>query len=420
MITIPPEVALVILENARVGSHPDKETLANCTLVCRAWRDFAQSQLFQEVHVYLENPRGMFDRFCQFLQSSPTMASYICSLKISHWSDRGPRWVDFEEDLDDDEETNMLIGARLLSAWLSPVVLMKLVALLSPNLALELNNFNLSGWPQDTPLPEAPARLRRLTLYNIVLDFKSPAIPFDLLGLFELDELVIEETYIHKSLYSTSSATTPIPAPAIQPIAGSVKVTGMDHLAMSTILNGGFDQEHLEILRLNPLHYDSFKLAEMMLRAYKNCVREVTTNRIAEEVRQSLRVTGLMDALASCTHLETLVLSWYHYTMTVKLVHESDQDLDNCNAFAVILAAAPRSVHHLTFSLPRVRTPDALAHILRHLLPRIEQAIVDLPGLRTIRLLFERDFPSAAATTVIHRILPSAILDGGMLQITDS
>ncbi|KAH9848503.1 hypothetical protein C2E23DRAFT_888964 [Lenzites betulinus] len=395
MITIPPEVALVILENARVGSHPDKETLANCTLVCRAWRDFAQSQLFQEVHVYLENPRGMFDRFCQFLQSSPTMASYICSLKISHWSDRGPRWVDFEEDLDDDEETNMLIGARLLSAWLSPVVLMKL----------------------DTPLPEAPARLRRLTLYNIVLDFKSPAIPFDLLGLFELDELVIEVTYIHKSLYSTSSATTPIPAPAIQPIAGSVKVTGMDHLAMSTILNGGFDQEHLEILRLNPLHYDSFKLAEMMLRAYKNCVREVTTNRIAEEVRQSLRVTGLMDALASCTHLETLVLSWPNNSTRVLA---DDRVLKNCSTFGVILAAAPRSVHHLTFSLPRVPTPDALAHILCHLLPRIEQASVDLPELQTIRLLFERDFLSAAAATVIHRILPSAILDGGMLQITDS
>ncbi|KAI0830055.1 hypothetical protein BC628DRAFT_1313784 [Trametes gibbosa] len=303
---------------------------------------------------------------------------------------------------------------------------MEIVATLSPGAQLKLNDFNLSGWPRDNPLPDAPAKLRQLTLNNLILNYEPPAEPFDLLCLFDLDELVMEGTYINKDLYSFIGP--PAQASTMQPIVRSVRVTCMDHLAVSTVMNGGFDQGHLRTLRLCPKFYSSFNLAEAMLRGHHDCLRgvELVTTWVAGRMRDwGPGDIGLITALSSCVHLRTLTLSWSHFSDPYQMLLASEQngsaeDADNCVLFRLILAATPRTLRKLIFSLPRVRTQDALNHILCHLLPRIKQAIEVLPELQIIRLSFERDFSGAAATEIIRRILPPNILAGTMLQVADS
>ena len=61
--------------------HADKQTLAQCSLVCRPWRRPFQTRLFRSIHVS-PRPRNSFKELIQFLSSHRDLAAYINTLQL--------------------------------------------------------------------------------------------------------------------------------------------------------------------------------------------------------------------------------------------------------------------------------------------------------------------------------------------------
>lgn len=121
---------------------------------------------------YISRP---LDQFLACLESSPHLGPAICFLYIHTFSD-----IDKES-----EELHV-----------SPVVLMKVAALLSPMTFLTLEKFTLLGWPSDTLLPTAPVRLSELVLSGLAYKpfLHSQTTSFDLTSFFELDSISFEDS----------------------------------------------------------------------------------------------------------------------------------------------------------------------------------------------------------------------------------
>lgn len=276
MAHIPLEIADHILANfthdtgSFNASYQNKRTLASCALVCHSWTPFAQKRLFEELRLGIQfRP---LDQFLTFLESSPHIATAIRDLYIHAFKTRSSLADDSDES--DPEK-------KPKEPQVSPVLLMKVAAQLSPRAHLRLGIFTLLGWPSDTPLPAAPVRLHILALCGLVYEpFLTPQTTyFDLTSLFDLDEIhfmggrmgaTTDVARIHNVL------VLPV---ATRPVARSVHLQlGSDCFAACNLKCGGFDPEHLKSVVFSLRDVASLQFASMFLRLQGGGIRDINLN----------------------------------------------------------------------------------------------------------------------------------------------
>ncbi|OJT02452.1 hypothetical protein TRAPUB_7019 [Trametes pubescens] len=410
MARIPPEIADLILGNTHItgvfgSSYRNKGALASCSLVCRSWRPFAQKRLFEEL--WLDIKLRPLDQFLALLESSPHIAAAIRFLCIHTFKPRSSADDDHASDTEDEPQMPQV----------SPVLLMKVAAQLSPRAHLKLETFTLLGWPSDTPLPTAPVRLHILGLFGLAFKpFKSlETASFDLASLFELDEI----HFVGGRMLATTDVARILDVlvlpVATRPVARSVHFFGTDCFAACNIQCGGFDPEHMKKVVFSLRDIASLQFASMLLRLQGDGLRDVHLD-VSYGLSDGLQVPSLWATLdiAACTHLESLRLEWHHMGT---IPGAQDQDLNACERIATILASTPQTLHTLTFSLPYMQHPDTLGDTLRCLAPQVDQAVARFPGLRTITVRVTRSFAAEECMNVARGTLPMKLLDRGVLQI---
>ena len=85
---MPPYLPPELIENI-MGHIDDQKTLAACSLICRAWTPFAQSEFFRILHLGPSLDRTT--TFLQMVHQSPHIALLPRTLISDHWV---PRVVD--------------------------------------------------------------------------------------------------------------------------------------------------------------------------------------------------------------------------------------------------------------------------------------------------------------------------------------
>lgn len=273
MTPIPLEIADLILGNFThdIGSfnfsHQSQRTLASCALVCHSWRPFAQKRLFEELRLDIRFGRPL-DQLLTFLESSPHIAAAIRYLYIYFYNPRSSLADDSDES--DPEK-------KPKEPQVSPVLLMKVAAQLSPRAHLRLETFTLLGWPSDTPLPTAPVRLRVLALCHLVFKpFISPdTASFDLTSLFDLDEIHFVGGLMRAPTDIARIIDVLVLPVATRPVARSVHLLGSDCFAAVNIQCGGFDPEHLKSVVFSLRDIVALKFASVLLRLQGGGIRDV-------------------------------------------------------------------------------------------------------------------------------------------------
>ncbi len=280
MIHIPPEIIDLILENTQVAICPWESSnrrtriLAVCSLVGRSWRSLAQIRLFEKVR--LDITRTPLDQFLACLESSPLIAAAIRSLCI-HIIRLGA-----EHPLDIENEPEEL--------HVSPVLLMKVAAQLSPRAELTLETFTLLGWPSETPLPTTPVRLHSLRLSRLAYKpfLLAQTTSFDLTSFFELDEIYFADGWMLATTDATRTLDVLVLPAATRPVARSVHfyAAGADCFAACNLQCGGFDPGYLKSVAFCMEDSASLQFVSAMLRLHSGSVR-------------NLRMTVISDVFSS-------------------------------------------------------------------------------------------------------------------------
>lgn len=163
---------------------------------------------------------------------------------------------------------------------MSPILLMKIAAQLSPRARLHLETFTLLGWPSDTPLPTTPIRLHMLWLFNVVYKpFSSPqTASFDLISLFELDEIHVLGGRMLNTTNVTRRLDVLVLPVATRPVARSFHFHGSDCFAECNLRCGGFDPEHLKSVVFSLRDLASLQFFSKLLRLQGTGIRDVRLN----------------------------------------------------------------------------------------------------------------------------------------------
>lgn len=70
---LPPELCDIVIDHL----HDDKLSLAACCLVCHSWLRAARYHLFDSIYVHCEKDAEAFNKFLEYLRSTPSIRAYI-------------------------------------------------------------------------------------------------------------------------------------------------------------------------------------------------------------------------------------------------------------------------------------------------------------------------------------------------------